>query len=182
MKIPAGLSDPNMEIFAFEGELHFIKNGRNHSIDQLDVSDLAVFRHLLDNDSKALNCIEEMGIIDPILQIRQYLFCNFGSFDERADLTPDGVTIKEYWDCGKRGSCPFEGKLCSLPCGMFGQLTPREIDVIKLIGQDLPDKIIADRLGISFYTVCVHRLNIERKLDVHTKVGIVIWAKEKGII
>lgn len=182
MKIPAGLSDANMEIFAFNGELHFIKNGKKHSIDELDVADLAIFRDLLDNDQKALHCIEEIGILNPIEQIKQYLFCNFGSFDERADLTSEGITIKEYWECGKRGRCQFEGRLCSLPSGRYGQLTPREIEVIKLIGEDIPDKMIADRLGIAFNTVCAHRMNIEHKLDVHTKVGIVIWAKEKGII
>lgn len=182
MKIPAGLSDPHMEIYVRENQLHFIKQGKDHLLGEMDVNDLAVLRDALDNDPKALNALEEMGIKDPTEQLTRYLKCNFGDFDSRADLTEDGVIIKEYWDCGHRGQCQLEGKLCSLPMGEFGKLTPRELEIIKLIGADLADKQIAQFLGISWNTVCAHRMHIEHKINRHSKVGIVLWAKDKGII
>lgn len=182
MKIPAGLTDANMEIYALDGQLHFIKNGRDHLATEMDTDDLAVFRSMMDNDQQITDAIAEMGILNPPDQILQFLMCNFGSFDDRADLTSDGISIREYWDCGKRGTCHQEGRLCKLPEGPNGRITPREIEVIKLVCQGLVDKQIADRLSISYNTVCAHRSNIEHKLNAQCKVEIAMWAKEKGII
>ena len=47
------------------------------------------------------------------------------------------------------------------------QLTPRELEVVRLLSQGCTYGRIADRLGISEGTVTSHIKNVYRKLDVH---------------
>jgi DNA-binding CsgD family transcriptional regulator len=57
--------------------------------------------------------------------------------------------------------------------GMGGpRLTPRERDVVELTIQGLPDKVIAQRLGISFPTVRTHVTHIFEKLGVSNRVQL----------
>jgi DNA-binding CsgD family transcriptional regulator len=47
-------------------------------------------------------------------------------------------------------------------------LTPREIDVLRLLALGCSYTQIADRLGVSLHTVASHIKNLYRKLDVHS--------------
>ena len=47
-------------------------------------------------------------------------------------------------------------------------LTPREIDVLRLLAHGCSYAEIADRLGVSLHTVVSHVKNLYRKLDVHS--------------
>jgi DNA-binding CsgD family transcriptional regulator len=52
---------------------------------------------------------------------------------------------------------------------MFGErLTPREMEVIRLLGSGRPLKLVADRLGIANSTAEKHRGSVYRKLGVHS--------------
>lgn len=181
-RIPAGLTDLNMEIYLADGKIEFIKDGARHPFDSMDVDDLAIIRAEMDRNPHIDELFTLMGITDPTEQIYRWITCNFGDFDSRADISSSGVFIREYWDCGHRGSCQYEGRMCQLPCGPNGRLTPREIDVIKLVAKDLADKQIADRLCISTNTVCLHRSHIEHKIGAHSKAGITAFAYEHNIL
>jgi two-component system response regulator NreC len=61
-------------------------------------------------------------------------------------------------------------------------LTPREREVLSYIGDGLTNRQIAECLTISVKTVDRHRENIMRKLNLHTRVELVKWAIEKGLI
>jgi two-component system, NarL family, response regulator DegU len=61
-------------------------------------------------------------------------------------------------------------------------ITPREIEVISMIGKGLKSKVIADRLGISEATVRHHLSSIYGKLGVDDRLNLVIYAFEKGLI
>jgi len=61
-------------------------------------------------------------------------------------------------------------------------LTPREIEIVKLIAQEFSNKQIADKLFISERTVESHRKNIFRKAGVHTVVGVMKYALEHKIL
>ncbi len=52
------------------------------------------------------------------------------------------------------------------------RLTPRELDVAELTAQGLPDKVIAQRLRISFPTVRTHVTHIFEKLSVSNRVQL----------
>ena len=68
------------------------------------------------------------------------------------------------------------------PGGADKELTPREHEVLTLIAEGLTNREIADRLTISVKTVDRHRENIMRKLDLHSRVALVKYAIEKGLI
>ena len=61
-------------------------------------------------------------------------------------------------------------------------LTPREIDVLKLIVQGYTNRQIGEELNISIRTVEGHRANISAKLGLHSRVELVRYAREHALI
>lgn len=61
------------------------------------------------------------------------------------------------------------------------QLTKREVEIIRMIGSGFTTKGIGEKLFVSEFTINAHRRNISRKLDIHTSVGLLHFAKEKGL-
>lgn len=61
-------------------------------------------------------------------------------------------------------------------------LSPREIEVLKLVAQGLQNKTIADQLYLSTNTVISHRKNINRKLGIYTVSGLTVYALINGLI
>lgn len=64
----------------------------------------------------------------------------------------------------------------------FEALTDREREVLTLIAQGCSNQEIAKQLVISVKTVNRHRENIMAKLGLHTRVELVRYAIEKGLI
>jgi DNA-binding CsgD family transcriptional regulator len=62
------------------------------------------------------------------------------------------------------------------------QLTSREKELLLLIRQGLLSKEIADKLGLSIYTVNNHRKNILAKLNVNNVIEAINLARSYGII
>lgn len=62
------------------------------------------------------------------------------------------------------------------------ELTPREIEVLKLICAEFTNKEIAEKLFISARTVEGHRKSILEKTDCKSTAGLVIYAIEHKII
>ncbi len=61
-------------------------------------------------------------------------------------------------------------------------LTPREIEVLRLLADGMSSKDVAMRLRISFKTATSHRSNILAKLRVHDTVLAVRWAIRERLI
>lgn len=64
----------------------------------------------------------------------------------------------------------------------WDELTQRQKEVLKLVGEGYKNKEIADFLGISEKTVEKHRSNIMMKLDMHTASALTAYAIEKGLV
>jgi|BarGraNGADG00212_2_1021979.scaffolds.fasta_scaffold00856_3 two-component system response regulator NreC len=64
----------------------------------------------------------------------------------------------------------------------FDALTDREREVLVRIAQGLSNQQIANELVISIKTVNRHRENIMAKLNLHSRVELVHYAIEKGLI
>jgi len=62
------------------------------------------------------------------------------------------------------------------------QLTPREIDLVRMVASGLRNKEIAARLFITEGTVKTHLHNIYRKLQLQTRVAVRQYAEDKGLI
>lgn len=61
-------------------------------------------------------------------------------------------------------------------------LSPRETEVLKLIAVGESDKIIADKLGVSFKTADKHRQHLKKKLGIHTAVGLTHYALHHRLV
>lgn len=61
------------------------------------------------------------------------------------------------------------------------ELTKREVEILKLIAQEMTNNEIAGRLFISMYTVETHRKNLIRKIGVKNTAGLVKFALQQGL-
>jgi DNA-binding NarL/FixJ family response regulator len=62
------------------------------------------------------------------------------------------------------------------------KLTERELEILKLIVQELNNAEIADKLFISERTVETHRKNMIRKFNTKTIVGLIKYAMDHKLI
>jgi DNA-binding NarL/FixJ family response regulator len=60
-------------------------------------------------------------------------------------------------------------------------LSPRKLDVLRLLLEGLPNKTIATRLGLSENTIKVHIAGIYAELNVHNRVQAVMRARQLGL-
>ena len=61
-------------------------------------------------------------------------------------------------------------------------LTPRELDVLKLVAQGLGNTDIAQRLYLSEHTVHRHLANILRKLGFSSRAAAAAWGARTGVV
>jgi DNA-binding NarL/FixJ family response regulator len=87
-------------------------------------------------------------------------------------LYPSAITtlVSDYVERGGRGEEQFD------------VLTPRELEVLKLIAEAYTSKEIADALFISIKTVDRHRQNILEKLGMRDRVELTRYAIRRGLI
>jgi len=61
-------------------------------------------------------------------------------------------------------------------------LTAREREVLKLLAEGRTVRSAADVLGLSAKTVDAHKFNLMRKLGIHNKAELVMWAIQKRVV
>lgn len=99
-----------------------------------------------------------------------------------ADLLADAVAFRP----GRPGLCRPTGSVeetpaqDEIPTGL-AHLTPREIQVLKLLAEGCRDREIAARLEMSPKTAMRHVANIYAKLDVHSRRQAARIARELGL-
>jgi DNA-binding NarL/FixJ family response regulator len=79
--------------------------------------------------------------------------------------------VNDFLDRAESGSTP-----------VVEELTPREREVLTHIAEGYTNREIAEDLVISVKTVDRHRENIMHKLNLHSRVELVKYAIEKGLI
>lgn len=81
-------------------------------------------------------------------------------------------------------SQPPQDDACEEPktAGSIQPLSKREIEIVRLIVNDVPSQEIADRLFISPKTVETHRRNIFKKLSIHSVVALTRFAITNNLI
>src|SRR4051794_33162747 len=62
-----------------------------------------------------------------------------------------------------------------------GELTARELDVLALLANGLPNKVIAQRLGITEKTVKAHVTRIFQTLGVTDRTQAALWVERHGL-
>src|SRR5579871_2478079 len=68
------------------------------------------------------------------------------------------------------------------PPPKWRELTSREREVLKLLAEGRTVRSAADVLGLSVKTVDAHKFNLMRKLGVHNKAELVMWAIQKRLV
>jgi DNA-binding NarL/FixJ family response regulator len=61
-------------------------------------------------------------------------------------------------------------------------LTSREREVLKLLAEGRTVRLVAGILGVSAKTVDAHKFNLMRKLGIHNKAELVMWAIQKRVV
>jgi len=83
---------------------------------------------------------------------------------------------------GRFASADTEGDFDSDPDIAGESMTPREIDVLALLAEGLPNKAIARRLDISDQTVKFHVASIYGKLGAANRTDAVRRAVRRGLV
>jgi LuxR family transcriptional regulator, maltose regulon positive regulatory protein len=65
---------------------------------------------------------------------------------------------------------------------LIESLSPRELDVLRLVMEGLPNQAIAEALVIGVGTVKTHLLNIYAKLGVHSRTQAIVRARALGLV
>jgi len=73
-------------------------------------------------------------------------------------------------------------KTNSIPLDSKDSLTQREIDVLRLVCQQLTSKEIGEKLYISKKTVETHKSNLLSKTGARNIAGLIIYATQNGLI
>jgi DNA-binding NarL/FixJ family response regulator len=82
-----------------------------------------------------------------------------------------GALVRDYLDRASRGEATPEDPL-----------TPRELEVVKLIAEGLTGEEIAEQLFISKKTVDRHRANVLEKLGMRNRVELTRYAIRRGLV
>lgn len=61
-------------------------------------------------------------------------------------------------------------------------LTAREREILKLLAEGRTVRSVASLLGVSVKTVDAHKFNLMRKLGIHNKAELVMWAIQKKLV
>ena len=61
-------------------------------------------------------------------------------------------------------------------------LSPRETEVLVLLGRGMANKQIAQRLGISEKTVKAHLVNVFQRIGVADRTQAALWAERRGLL
>jgi DNA-binding NarL/FixJ family response regulator len=111
-----------------------------------------------------------------------------GEFDSLSEaresaLEPDAILLAPRRDRRSRaGGAGRTTELREEPWDAVEALTPREVQVLELLAEGLPNKAIAGRLGISDQTVKFHVAAIAGKLRAVNRTDAVRRAVRRGLI
>jgi DNA-binding CsgD family transcriptional regulator len=180
--IPAGIEDGGIEIFATKNNLKALIRGKIVEFEDFPISVVSTLRNLLDRDIDANFALDELGITDYPERLKTYSACRFGGFNNVPDIDKNGNVHDAYWNCGNRGSCPFEGRICKPVTVKNGVLSKKEIQIIKTLSSGDKEPVVAENMGISFNTLVTHKYNINKKMGVTSKFLMIIKAMSLNLI
>jgi DNA-binding CsgD family transcriptional regulator len=72
-------------------------------------------------------------------------------------------------------------RMCPPECNRI-QLSPREREIVRMVAKGHPNKVIADVLNISSWTVCTHLRRIFAKLGVGSRAAMVAQLLDLGVL
>lgn len=101
-----------------------------------------------------IRVFEEGNLLEPMLADR--LLDEFVNFSAKNEENPEAI--------------------------IFSSLSPRENQILKLVAEGMPNKLIASDLKISEHTVRNHISNIFQKLQVNNRTEATVLAMKQGLV
>ena len=101
------------------------------------------------------------------------------------DAEPDELTRAVH--AAARGDAPLDPRAGRALLSARTALSPadslsdREREVLAMVAEGLPNKLIARELGISEKTVKAHLTNVFRRIDVTDRTQAALWAERNGL-
>lgn len=179
--LPEFLTGNHLEVYFKEGGLLAVHDGRIKDFFDLPTEVLQRFRDEMENDAEALFLFDQAGIRSYRDQLFLYVKCRFGGYNGTADLNECGSLADEHWDCGAGCKCALRPLFRGKYNAPNGELTEREMQVLKMIAADLPGKQIAAELGVAQGTVDKHKQSIFRKVGVQTSVALTAYCLQENL-
>lgn len=183
--LPAGIEGLGYEFFysVMKKDIGCTHDGKTLYWNDIPKGGASKLIESLKNNPVAQECLKDMKLPTFEAELKQYAFCRFGKFDAKPDVDENGnIHEGEFFDCGLRGMCKYEGKLCTTIKLKNGELTKREVEVLKEVGKLKLNKEIASDLFMSTHTVSSHIQNIQQKGGFARKTDIIFFAKEENLI
>lgn len=168
-------SDISIELIAVNQQLKAFYKGNMINFFELPEDIMGKLIDLMISDKDAMKILNKTKN-DTYDMLKQYCWCNFGGINHEADIIGNHFE-PEYWDCGKRGSCQFEGKICKQKL-----LGKRELEFARLLATGLLDKEIANIMNITYSTACDYRIRIQQKTGTSNKVELVAKLFHENLI
>ncbi len=110
---------------------------------------------------------------------RRMIKCNFGSFDNVMDIDHLGNFNFEDVHCVLRGECQLEGIVCRPKLNTT--LTEREMQIMELLFEGVPQEDVASACALSIETVRSHKRNSLKKLGLHSMAEFNTYARQKNL-
>ena len=101
------------------------------------------------------------------------------------DAEPDAIA--RALEAAARGEAPLDPKAARALLSARRAASPadglsdREREVLAMVAEGLPNKLIAQRLGISEKTVKAHLTNVFRQIGVTDRTQAALWAQRHGV-
>lgn len=178
--IIAGLTNNKGELFTEDGKDYAVISGSCFIFPNYP----DVLLNQIDNSTTIAHhkALDEMNIFGLELRRSKWCRCNVANADAIADYDPNSpVLTREVVSCSLRGSCKHEGILC-LTNKQVNGITPRQIEVLTLIGKGLLNKEIADVLNISENTVSIHNKALRDATGCQRKADLTLYAQKLNLI
>lgn len=186
MNLPAGITpkDCNIELFADPmhfGKCLFIQYGKTSRFHELPAQVIPALYRECFADREAVKALDEMGI-PAEEKVEHYNFCNRGALNEVPDINGIGKRTTEYFNCGRRGKCVGEGRVCKLT--IHGtKFTPRELECIRLNNAGNDYRQIKAEMGFKSKTAVNSLMaRCRLKLDAKDRTEMLIKSQQLGII
>lgn len=157
----------------------WLQNGTNHYFNDLPMVYFNMLKSAYLKDHKAVRFLE--SVTDSLRrQVELYTYYRYGDLDSTPDIMNGQLMPSENFR--DKRNCPsllWASKNINIGNHV---LTPRQLVIIDLVGNDLPDKAIADAIGISHKTLDFHKSNLYKALGVTTKTALLKLAIQHKII
>ena len=112
--------------------------------------------------------------------VSRFIRCNCGNYDQQTlDIDSYGRFRFEEVKCPLRGECQLEGVVCKPQ--LDTSLSDREMEVFRLIVDNMQADEIAAELNLSPCTINRHRENIKAKLKLRSVAELVNYWHENGL-